>query len=61
MQLSKILVRGQVAVPRKIRQEAGLRPGDVLAFEVVGPGHVENPREFWGQGIEVPDPLPTIT
>ena len=41
MQVSKILARGQVTVPRKIRQAAGLRPGDVLAFEVIGPGKVE--------------------
>ena len=41
MQVSKILARGQVTLPRRIRQAAGLRPGDVLAFEVLGPGKVE--------------------
>lgn len=38
MQLGKIQTRGQVTLPRDIRQEAGLQPGDVVAFEVVAPG-----------------------
>ena len=41
MQLSKILARGQVTLPRNIRRAAGLEPGDVVAFEVTAPGRVE--------------------
>jgi AbrB family looped-hinge helix DNA binding protein len=41
MQLAKILARGQVTVPRAIRQAVGLRPGDVVAFDVTADGRVE--------------------
>ncbi len=41
MQLAKILGRGQVTVPRQVRRELGLEPGDTVVFEVVGPGRVE--------------------
>lgn len=39
--LSKLLPRGQVMVPRAIREEAGLEPGDLLAFRVTRDGTVE--------------------
>ena len=41
MQLAKVLARGQVTVPRTIRKAAGLKSGDIVAFEVTGPGRVE--------------------
>jgi AbrB family looped-hinge helix DNA binding protein len=41
MQIARILGRGQVTVPRSIRQAADIKPGDVVAFEVTGPGRVE--------------------
>jgi bifunctional DNA-binding transcriptional regulator/antitoxin component of YhaV-PrlF toxin-antitoxin module len=41
MQLGKMLGRGQVTVPRSIRQAADLQPGDVIAFKVIAPGRVE--------------------
>lgn len=41
MQIGKILARGQVTLPRDVRRAAGLRPGDIVAFEVTAPGHVE--------------------
>ena len=36
MELSKITARGQTTIPKTIRDAAGLREGDVLAFEVEG-------------------------
>lgn len=39
--LSKLLPRGQVTVPRAIRDEAGLEPGDLLSFRVTSDGAVE--------------------
>ena len=41
MALSKLLSRGQVTVPRAIRQQAGLEPGDLLTFRVTDAGTVE--------------------
>ena len=41
MQIGKILARGQITLPRNVRRAAGLEPGDVVAFEVTSPGHVE--------------------
>ena len=40
MQIGKLQTRGQVTLPRVIRQAAGLQPGDVVAFEVTAPGRV---------------------
>lgn len=39
MELSRIMSRGQTTIPKKIREEADLREGDVIAFEV-GNGHL---------------------
>ena len=36
MELSKITARGQTTIPKRIREAANLREGDVLAFEVEG-------------------------
>jgi AbrB family looped-hinge helix DNA binding protein len=41
MHPGKIQTRGQVTLPRAIRQRAGIKPGDVVLFEVIGPGRVE--------------------
>jgi AbrB family looped-hinge helix DNA binding protein len=41
MTLSKVQARGQVTLPRSIRQTAEVKPGDVVAFRVTGPGTVE--------------------
>ena len=40
MSVSKIQSRGQVTVPKEVRQKAGIEPGDVLTFEVTGPGEI---------------------
>ncbi len=34
MELAKITARGQTTIPKSIRKAAGLRAGDVIAFEV---------------------------
>jgi AbrB family looped-hinge helix DNA binding protein len=39
--LGKVLPRGQVTLPRAIRQAAGLKPGDHVMFRATGPGKVE--------------------
>lgn len=36
MELAKITARGQTTIPKKIRETAGLREGDVIAFEIDG-------------------------
>ena len=36
MNLSRITARGQTTIPKKIRDEAGLIEGDILAFEMAG-------------------------
>jgi AbrB family looped-hinge helix DNA binding protein len=41
MELARIQSRGQVTVPRNIREAAGIRPGDLVAFVVTSPGRVE--------------------
>jgi AbrB family looped-hinge helix DNA binding protein len=39
--LPKVQSQGQVTLPATVRAEAGIEPGDVVAFKVVGPGKVE--------------------
>lgn len=41
MQLGKVQSRGQITLPSSVRQAAAIEPGDVVAFEVVGPGRLE--------------------
>jgi AbrB family looped-hinge helix DNA binding protein len=40
MDVSRITSKGQVTIPKRIREAAGLATGDVLAFTVAG-DHVE--------------------
>jgi AbrB family looped-hinge helix DNA binding protein len=54
MALAKVLSRGQVTLPQEVRQEAGIRPGDILNVYVVGPGELKvevvprlSPAEFF--------------
>jgi AbrB family looped-hinge helix DNA binding protein len=53
MALVKVLARGQVTLPRRVRQLAGIKPGDALNIEVLGPGRLRftalpdlSPREL---------------
>ncbi|HUX86164.1 MAG TPA: AbrB/MazE/SpoVT family DNA-binding domain-containing protein [Chloroflexota bacterium] len=53
MALGKVMSRGQITLPREVRQRAHIEPGDVLNIEVVGPGEVRvsvlpnlSPREL---------------
>ncbi len=41
MVLTKVMTRGQVTLPRRVREVAGCRAGDVVAIEVTGPGTIE--------------------
>ena len=36
MEVSRITARGQTTIPKRIREAANLRAGDVIAFEVEG-------------------------
>ena len=36
MEFARLRARGQTTIPKKIRDAANLRPGDVLAFEIEG-------------------------
>lgn len=39
--LSKVQARGQVTLPRAIREAAGVKPGDSVIMRAIGPGTVE--------------------
>ena len=41
MALIKVQSRGQITIPRSIRQRAGVQPGDTVTLTVAGPGTVE--------------------
>ena len=41
MALAKVQARGQVTLPRAIRREAGIRPGDTVFVTATGPNTVE--------------------
>ena len=36
MNLVRVTSKGQATIPRKIREECGIRPGDMVAFTVEG-------------------------
>ena len=36
MEFAKITARGRTTIPKAVREAAGLRAGDVLAFEIEG-------------------------
>ena len=36
MEVARITARGQTTIPKRIREGAGLREGDVVAFEIEG-------------------------
>ena len=53
MDVIKVLARGQVTLPRRVRREADIGAGDILHVEVLGPGRVQltalprlSPREL---------------
>lgn len=53
MPVAKILARGQVTLPREVRRKAGIKAGDILNIEVLGPGRLQfsalpamSPREL---------------
>ncbi len=41
MELGKVQARGQITLPRAIRKAADIKPGDLIAMKVTGPGRVE--------------------
>lgn len=48
--------QGQVTIPKAIREELGLEPGDVLEFEVQGDhfiGRKKQPKRVWAHLIGV--------
>ncbi len=38
MSLARVLARGQVTLPRDVRRQAGIKPGDAIDVQVLGPG-----------------------
>ena len=44
MLISKLSSKSQITLPKKIREAAGLRPGDVVAYQVQQKGVVELKR-----------------
>lgn len=51
--MSKVSPKGQVTIPKDIREKLGLHPGDEVEFEEIDDGYVliqksgENPFEKW--------------
>ena len=41
MPLARVLARGQVTLPSEVRRQAGIKPGDALDVEVLGPGRLQ--------------------
>lgn len=41
MKVGKVLARGQITLPREIRRDAEIRPGDTVSIEMIAPGRVE--------------------
>ncbi len=41
MGVSKVQSRGQITLPKAVRQEANIEPGDIVLFKVLGPSRVE--------------------
>jgi AbrB family looped-hinge helix DNA binding protein len=38
---TRIQERGQVTLPKQLRERAGMKPGDKVFFHYVGPGRIE--------------------
>lgn len=68
MALAKVLSRGQVTLPRDVRQEARIKPGDTVDVFVVGPGQLKvelvprmDPKTFFDKyRIDVPIDLDAL-
>ena len=41
MGVSKVLARGQITLPRQVRQAAGIAPGDNILVRITGPRKLE--------------------
>jgi AbrB family looped-hinge helix DNA binding protein len=39
--LGKVQPRGQITLPRAVRQAAGVKPGDTVIVRATGPGRIE--------------------
>lgn len=58
--MSRVTSKGQVTIPKEIREELGLQPGDELRFEATDEGFVlrkevhENRFEKW-RGVATTD------
>lgn len=40
MAFGRVQARGQVTLPREIREKVGIKPGDVVSFEVIGKNQI---------------------
>lgn len=41
MTVSRVQSRGQITLPKAVRDEAQIKPGDIVHFRVLGPSRVE--------------------
>jgi AbrB family looped-hinge helix DNA binding protein len=40
MRITRVQTRGQVTLPSEARRRAGIKPGDAVRIEAVGPGEI---------------------
>lgn len=61
--MTKVQERGQVTLPKQIRDAAHIKPGDIVIFRVIAPGKVEmesfepKPLEWWWDNYTYDGPL----
>ena len=62
MHSSRVQARGQITLPKELREQACIEPGDIVSFRVVRPGTIEitavrvKPLEFFWERFAVDTP-----
>lgn len=62
MPLTKVQSRGQVTLPKAIRDRAQIKPGDIVGFKVIRPSKIEikalpiNSLEYFWERFQVDEP-----
>lgn len=62
MPFARVQSRGQLTLPKAIREQAQIKPGDVVMFRVIGPSKIEvealpiKPLEYFWERFRVDEP-----